>query len=137
MTSRRIHLVVGLVGVLTFLLTGQVMRHHHPAMAALTPDIRMMYVSRHIYLLGAALVNLTLGLYLQLRSAGWRRNLQQLGSLLIMLSPMLLLLAFLAEPERGLAGRGWRSQFGLFTLFGGVLLHWIATFFSSRNAQLN
>jgi hypothetical protein len=137
MTPRRIHLIVGLVGVLTFLLTGQAMSHHHPAMTALPPDIRMMYVSRHLYLLGAALVNLALGLYLQLRSAGWRRFLQHLGSLLIVLSPILLLLAFLAEPERGLVGRGWRSQFGLFTLFGGVLFHWIATFFSPKNTELN
>ena len=60
----RVRLTVGLLGVIAFLITGQVMGHHIPKMQLLTPDVRMMYVSRHIYLLGAALVNLTLGLYL-------------------------------------------------------------------------
>jgi len=83
----------------------------------------MMYVSRHIYLLGASLVNLTLGLYLQLSAPGWRRTLQVVGSFLILSSAMALLLAFLSEPALGLAGRGWRSFFGLIALFAGVLSH--------------
>src|SRR6266446_2535461 len=48
---RRVHLTVGLLGVIAFLITGQVMGHHIPKMQLLTPDVRMMYVSRHIYLL--------------------------------------------------------------------------------------
>lgn len=60
----RIHLIVGLLGVIAFLLTGQVMGHHHPRMEQLSAEVRMMYVSRHIYLLGASLVNATFGLYL-------------------------------------------------------------------------
>ncbi len=59
---RHIHLIVGLLSVAAFLLTGQVMGHHVPNMQSLPPEVRMMYVSRHIYLLGAALVNLALGL---------------------------------------------------------------------------
>ena len=82
-------------------------------MQLLTPDVRMMYVSRHIYLLEAALVNLTLGRYLQLQSPGWRRLLQQIGSPLILFSAVSLLLAFIAEPTLGIAGRSWRSSFGL------------------------
>jgi len=46
---RRIHLILGLLGVIAFLLTGQFMRHHSPPMQLLTPELRMMYVSRHIY----------------------------------------------------------------------------------------
>jgi hypothetical protein len=131
----RAHLIIGLLAVVAFLITGQVMGHHKPAMHALGPDVRMMYVSRHIYLLGAALVNLILGLYLQLRPAGPMRALQQVGSLLILLSPFLLLLAFASEPERGLAGRSWRSLLGLVALFGGTMFHWISSFGSKRSAQ--
>ncbi len=82
---RRIHLAIGLLGVIAFLITGQVMKHHSPKMQVLPTDVRLMYVSRHIYLLGAALVNLVLGLYLQTQPPGWRRVLQQSGSLLILL----------------------------------------------------
>lgn len=40
-------------------------QHHNSPTLLLTPDVRMMYVSRHIYLLGATLVNVVLGLYLR------------------------------------------------------------------------
>src|SRR5712692_2113239 len=120
---RRVHLIVGLLGVVTFLITGQLMKHHSPPGRALAPDVHMMYVSRHIYLLGAALVNLVLGLYLQVNPLGWRRVLQQIGCLLILLSAISLLLAFVAEPALGIAGRSWRSSFGLISLFAGVMTH--------------
>src|ERR1700730_17694715 len=116
---RRAHLTIGLLGVLAFLITGQVMGHHTPKMQFLSSDVHMMYVSRHIYLLGAALVNVVLGLYVHFRPPGWRRVLQQIGRLSAPLSRFLLLLSFIAEPKRGLAGRGWRCLFGLYSLFGG------------------
>ena len=123
---RRLHLIVGLVGVVAFLLTGQIMGHHHPRMEQLSAEMRMMYVSRHIYLLGAALVNVALGLYMQMQVAGWRQVLQSLGSLLILLAPIFLLMAFLSEPSLGLGGRGWRTYFGLIGLFAGVMTHLVA-----------
>ncbi len=134
---RRIHIIIGLFGVIAFLLTGQVMKHHHPKMEELSAEVRMMYVSRHIYLLGASLVNVVLGLYLQVHPWGWRRVLQQIGSVLILLSPLSLLIAFFAEPTVGLAGRGWRSYFGLIGLFAGVMTHILATAGVSREEDAN
>ena len=124
---RRAHLLVGLLGVVAFVITGQIMAHHAPNMNALPGDVRMMFVSRHIYLLGAALVNLAMGLYLKLYAPSWRRTLQQLGSLLILLSAASLLAAFIVEPALGMAGRGWRTYFGLIALFAGVMTHLIAS----------
>ena len=85
-----------------------------------------MYVSRHIYLLGAALVNLVLGLYLREYSARWRRTLQRMGSVLIFFAILSLLLAFISEPALGIMGRSWRSYFGLIALFAGVMTHLVA-----------
>lgn len=124
---RRNHLIVGLLGVVAFVLTGQVMAHHVPDVHTLSAEVRMMYVSRHIYLLGAALVNFVLGLYLQIQPSGWRRVLQQIGSVLILLSAMSLLLAFIAEPAQGMAGRSWRSFLGLIALLAGVMTHSVAS----------
>jgi hypothetical protein len=124
---RRTHVIVGLAGVVAFLLSGQMMGHHHPKVAELPGEVRMMYVSRHIYLLGAALVNLTLGLYLRLHPPGWRRTLQQVGSLLILLSAVSLMLAFVAEPALGVAGRSWRSYVGLISFFAGAMTHFVAS----------
>src|SRR6266850_384615 len=122
---RRVHLIVGLLGVVAFLITGQLMKHHSPP-GVLTPDVHMMYVSRHIYLLGAALVNLVLGLYLREYPPGWRRTLQRAGSVLIFLAILSLLMAFISEPALGLMGRSWRGYFGLIGLFAGVMTHLVA-----------
>jgi hypothetical protein len=129
---RRIHLIIGVLGVIAFLLTGQVMKHHQPSMVALSAEVRMMYVSRHIYLLGASLVNVVLGLYLKVHPQHWRRILQGIGSLLILLAPISLLMAFLSEPVLGIAGRSWRSYFGLLGLFAGVMAHIVASAGASR-----
>ena len=102
------------------------MGHHHPGMEQLSADLRMMYVSRHIYLLTAALVNTVLGLYLQLHPSRWRRGLQSMGSLVILASVVSLVLGFLVEPPLGMAGRSWRSSVGLIALFVGVMTHLVA-----------
>jgi hypothetical protein len=130
---RRIHLIVGLIGVVAFLLTGQAMKHHVPNIHTLSAEVQLMYVSRHIYLLGAALVNLVLGLYLKEHPAGWRYHLQQIGSLLILLSVLSLLMAFSSEPPLGFAGRGWRSYTGMIALFAGVMAHLAASVGSQPN----
>jgi hypothetical protein len=124
---RRAHLIVGVLGVIAFVITGQVMARHVPDVHTLSAEVQMMYVSRHIYLLGAALVNLVLGLYLELKPPGWRRILQEIGSLLILLSAVALLMAFIAEPALGMAGRSWRSFSGLIALFAGVMTHLVAS----------
>lgn len=124
---RRAHLVIGIAATVAFLLSGQLLGHHHPRMEQLPAELHMMYVSRHIYLLAGALVNAVLGLYLQLQPSGWRRVLQSIGSILILTSVLLLSLAFLAEPPLGMAGRGWRSLLGMVALFVGVMTHLVAS----------
>jgi len=128
---RRVHLIVGIAAIVVFLLSGQLLGHHHPSMQQLPPEMRMMFVSRHIYLLAGALVNTALGLYLQLHS-GWRRVLQLVGSILILLSLLLLSMAFLTEPPFSIAGRGWRSLIGMVALFVGVMTHLVASIGARR-----
>jgi hypothetical protein len=43
-----------------------------------------------------------------------------------------LLMAFLSEPVLGIAGRSWRSYFGLLGLFAGVMAHIVASAGASR-----
>ena len=123
----RVHLIVGIAAIAAFLLSGQVLGHHHPSMEQLPAEMRMMFVSRHIYLLTGALVNTVLGLYLQLQLSSWRRVVQIIGSILILTSVLLLSMAFLAEPPLGMAGRGWRSLLGMVALFVGVMAHLVAS----------
>jgi hypothetical protein len=96
-TGERIRAVV-IVALLAFLLTGQYMDFHEPKMDVLDAGMRMMFRSRHIYILFAGLLNLAVGAYFVTRDAGWRRGAQRVGSALIILGALLSLVAFVYEP---------------------------------------
>jgi hypothetical protein len=122
---RRVHLVVGIIALLAFAATGMVMRTHSPRLRGLDDGVRLMYRSRHIYLMASGMANVLLGLYLVPSRAAWRRGLQQAGSILFLAAPALLLSAFFAETGHRLAGGLWRSSSGLFALLAGTILHFI------------
>jgi hypothetical protein len=119
---KRLHLIVGLLMLVIFVLTGQYMDKFHEHLRN-TPDAaRLLFRSRHIYLLLASLINIVLGVYLARGLTAWRNRLQTLGSLLLLLAPALLLYAFFTEPFRG----GWQfaaSFYGIIFLLAGTLLH--------------
>ena len=120
---KRFHLIVGLTVIVVFLLTGQYMEYVHNR---LLPDgTRMLYRSRHIYLLLAGLLNLAIGIYLTARQ-GWRRKLQIVGSLLIVFAPGLLLAGFFSEPDKG-PEQTMLAPLGIFAVALGTLCHLIST----------
>ena len=111
----RTHWWVGTITLVLFLLSGAYMRWivHVPELQDIT---RAVYRSRHLFVLLAALANLAL-------SAGPQplRRVQRVISTLVMLAPVLLLTAFLVEPEQGIVAAPW-SQLGLYLLFGASAL---------------
>ena len=117
---KRIHFVVGLVLVLVFVLTGQYMEYVHNR--TLSDGMRVLYRSRHIYLLLNALINISLGLYVRYERSGWRRRLQVIGSILIMIAPAFLLAGFFYEPPRGV-NHTVIAPYGIFATAIGILLH--------------
>ena len=123
---RRLHFAVGVLTVADFLITGQLMRHHDPPMSALGDAARLLYRSRHIYILASGLVNLMLGIYLRMEAAGWRRTPQAIGSVLVLASAALLTAAFAMEPARGFQAEMPWSSTGLYALFGGCMLHLVS-----------
>ena len=132
-TLRTAHLVVGAITVGAFLVTGLVMFGHQPPLSSLDWDVRLLFRSRHIYILSAGLVNLALGLRYALPDGAARRGAAIAGSLFVLASAVLLFFAFFAEP---MAGRepGVLSAYGLFALFGGVMLQSAASFRCAKRA---
>jgi len=120
---KRIHFVFGLVLVLVFLLTGQYMEYVHNR--TLPHGVRVLYRSRHIYLLLNALINIALGLYVQYAPSGWRRSLEIIGSVLIIVAPAFLLAGFFYEPSRG-ANHTIIAPYGIFATAIGILLHLVS-----------
>src|SRR5690242_18993664 len=97
---RRLHNIVGIIGVIAFLATGLYMRRYPFGMASLDGGTRMLFRSRHIYLLLASLLNLGLGTYLLPSPTPSSRRAQVLASLPILAAPPLLLAAFFVEPSQ-------------------------------------
>ncbi|HWS98672.1 MAG TPA: hypothetical protein VN256_00275 [Pyrinomonadaceae bacterium] len=120
---KRLHLTFGVLVVLVFLLTGQYMDFQDPKVRELTDEgTRMMFRSRHIYVLLAGLVNLGVGVYFTSHGARWRKTMQIAGSILILLAPLLMTAAFFYEPTLKGLQRTF-TQPAIVALFAGVFLH--------------
>jgi hypothetical protein len=131
---KRLHLWIGALTLLAFLLSGQYMDYLEVRTNALGETARVMFRSRHIYLLLAGLVNLGLGAYFSYRGRGWRRGLQLLGSAFVIIAPALMSAAFFTEP----VGPGLKRHFTLpaiVILSIGTLLHALSGKGSGVRAQ--
>jgi hypothetical protein len=94
---------------------------------------RMLYRTRHIYILLAGLVNLGIGTYFSCGASRWRRALQFLGSALIVVATALFVVGFFTEPK--LAGlTPWSGQ-GIYLIAYGTLLHFISSFGKKRSTS--
>ena len=120
---RRFHFYFGIAVVIVFLLTGQYMEYVHNS--RLPDGPRLLYRSRHIYLLFSGLINLSIGAYLTDKLSGWRRLLQLIGSILLGIGPPLLLIGFFREPAHG-PSETMVAPFGIYITALGTLLHVIA-----------
>jgi hypothetical protein len=125
---KKFHLIFGLLVIVTFLLTGQYMDRYQQHLHGMPDGPRMMFRSRHIFILLSGLVHLALGTYWQNRRLPSRRSMQMLGSLLITLASVLFLLGFIYEPWlEGLYGP--YARVGIYAIAFGTLVH----FFSGVN----
>jgi len=116
------HRLLGALAVITFLATGVYMRTHEPPLTTLSDAVRLLYRSRHIYLLLSGLLNLMLGIYWTERPGGWRRSTQTAGSVLLLAAPVLLFVAFAQEPAHQDL-EGLASHLGLYAVLIGSLAH--------------
>ena len=115
---KKLHLWLGIIFFIVFLLTGQYFRIHYHGLQNL-PDVeRLMLRSGHVYLFFAAFINIVFGLYwTEPAKIKWTTIVNQS---LILLSPPLLTYSFVAEDVmyHGL-------QRGLGTLGVTLLLIWL------------
>jgi len=117
-----VHLAVGTITLVAFLVSGYYMLTHEPPLSRLEPGLHLMFNSRHIYMLAAAMVHLILGSHMRPASTGGQVLVQWTGSLFLTLGSALLIAAFLAEPVAGRYPTAL-SRYGLSSLFVGAALH--------------
>lgn len=130
---RILHLTIGSAVIFIFLLTGQYMDFHSPKMEELNEGTRMMLRSRHIYILLAGLLNLSIGSYFIYREQSWRKILQIIGSGLIIVAPFVLLAAFFREPK--LTGlQSFLTLAAVIALLAGTIFHSLSGMRQSRSS---
>lgn len=113
---RRVHWWMGTLTLITFLFIGSYMLYIHvPPVETLDDATRMLYRSRHLYIMLAALSNLALA------RSEFRTRLDRVIGVLVLVALLFLIAAFFVEPQRGIDGILW-VQFGLYALFGAAAL---------------
>jgi len=98
------------------------MDKHYNHMVGVPDGIRLLYRTRHIFILLSGLTNLGIGAYFTYQLELWRRALQVVGSGLTLLSPLLFIVAFFYEPGLGNLNTPL-SHWGTYCIAAGVLLH--------------
>lgn len=122
---KRFHLIFGWIVFVVFLLTGQYMDRYHAHLMYMTDGPRMLYRTRHIFILMAGLLHIGIGAYFFHRPHNWQRGLQIAGSVLITIAPVLFTIAFFYEPRlEDLYAP--LSKTGIILLAVGTLLHFVS-----------
>jgi hypothetical protein len=98
------------------------MDKYYNHMVGVPDGIRLLYRTRHIFILLSGLTNLGIGAYFTYRDEVWRRALQLVGSGLTFLSSFLFIVAFFYEPGLGNL-RTPLSHWGTYCIAAGVVLH--------------
>lgn len=118
-----LHRILGFATLAAFLGTGQYMRHVLDLDNASLAE-HFFSRSRHIYILGVAMVHLALSVGVSLAPSGWRRGLQLFASALLTASSVLMVAGFFLESPQ-LDPGSW-DRAGLYALLGGTLGHVLA-----------
>jgi O-antigen ligase len=117
-----LHLIFGLFLLIAFLLTGQYMNRYYNHMVGVPDGVRMLYRTRHIFILLTGLLNLGIGIYFSYRQELWRKILQWTGSVLIVIASLLYITAFFYEPKLTNLYTPL-SHWGTYTIVAGMFCH--------------
>lgn len=131
---RRLHLIVGLAGLVAFLLTGQYMHWAHAHLQGMADGPRLIYRSSHIYLLWASLLNLGYGCYAHRVSGAGATIAQAAGSLALVIGPVMLGWSFFYETYNHDLERPV-GRLAIYLALAGTALHVIASFIQKAESE--
>jgi hypothetical protein len=133
-TLKSVHLLVGIFGIVVFVLTGQYMSILLRGMMDMPDGPRLLYRTSHLYLMWSSLVNLLVGYYFVAANTKVARIMQCFASALLLAGPPLILAGFFLESPVNNLDRpfcGWANYFAL----AGVILHVFASRTNAVNAS--
>ena len=117
-----LHLLVGIIGLVAFVLTGQYMAMFLNGLNELPDGPRLLYRTSHLYLMWSSLVNLLVGFYFVAAAGKGARIGQIVASVMLLAGPPLILMGFFVESPANDLERmfcGWANYLAL----AGVIIH--------------
>lgn len=122
----RIHIAVGVVGLLAFAVTGQYMAIVLRGLAEMPDGPRLLYRSAHLYLMWSSLLNLAVGVYFAPAASQGARTAQTIASAMLLAGPALFVVGFFVESPANDFTRLYSSVANYLAL-AGALLHLATT----------
>lgn len=119
---KRLHLIFGIFTVVFFVLTGQYMQRYLGRLEGMEIGIRLLYRTRHIFILMSGLLNIGIGVYYVPRTGGWQRPAQWIGSGLLVGATVFFTAGFFLEPPVRDLHTPW-SHWGAYTALAGMIFH--------------
>jgi hypothetical protein len=119
---KRFHFIFGISMFAAFLLTGQYMDKFHNHLEGAEIGVRMLYRTRHIFILLASLMHLALGLYCHARAGQWQRWLQRTGSAALVGGSLLMIVGFFSEAKARDLTTPF-SHWAMYLSLLGIVLH--------------
>lgn len=87
----RLHLLVGIIGMLVFVLTGQHMAHVHNGLLDMADGPRVLIRSAHLYIMLSSAINIVIGIYATEQKTS---VLQWLISIVLLTAPIFMTLEY-------------------------------------------
>lgn len=131
---KRLHLIIGVVVFIVFLVTGRFMRLDFPDKEVISQELRILMRSRHIYILFSAFLHLLLGFYLLINQQMWKKLLQISGSILLIFSSVFLIYGFVYETY-SVKNFSEISRLGIYMSLGGIAFHLFGNFPTITNNE--
>ncbi len=120
MTLNKLHLWIGLSGIVLFLLSGQYFQFALNGLQGMDDTPRLLLRTSHVYFFFASFINVIFGLYyVQTKELRWHTVLHQS---LVMLSPVLLAYSFIAEAYGNVGIERDIGSLGVIILFVWLLI---------------
>ena len=132
----RIHLFLGILLVILFLLTGQYMHHNFNHLKDMDLMNRALFRAGHLYILLFGLINASLGAHLKLSEIKWIKSVQQFGSVVIFLASFLVIYGFFKElPTQNIERP--ITQYSLYFILFGVSIHGLISLVINKKTNVS
>jgi len=130
----KIHLYLGILVIVIFLLTGQYMHHNFDHLKNMELMNRALFRAGHLYILLFGLINVSLGTHFRISNINFLNRVQLFGSVIILIATFLIIYGFFTElPTEEIERPLTRNS--LYLILFGVSTHGIVSLIMKRKAK--